>query len=152
MLNVKYYCLRTLLFGVCRIISSSTGPVDGMLGGRFIHLFFTCLSFLLYKGLLFTFAMTSSIIKIGSQYGLSIFRSIGVMTYLFIPQMLLSIFSTIGFSKNSFKLIFQHPELLLISSGWYEYMYFNSVRVFSSDKSPRSPNYYIYCSLLLSQW
>ena len=125
MLNVKYYCFRTLLFGVCRIISSSNGPVDGMLGGRFILLFFTCMSFLLYKGLLFNFVMTSAIIKTGNQYSLSIFNSIPLVeshTILFlllqfIPQMLLSIFSTIGFSKNSFKLIFQHPELLLISTG-----------------------------------
>ena len=114
---VKHYCFRTLLFGVCGILSSSNGPCDGMLGGRFILLFFTCVSFLTYKGLLFTQVMASAIVKMGSQYGLSMLFSITLMTILFIPQMLLSIFSTIGFSKNSFKLIFQHPELLLITTG-----------------------------------
>ena len=36
---------------------------------------------------------------------------------LFIPQLLIAIFSTIGCSVNSIKTLFYHPELLILPTG-----------------------------------
>ena len=50
MFNWLYFNLRTLLFGVCRTISP-TGPLHGLLGGRFIIAFFASLASVVTKGL-----------------------------------------------------------------------------------------------------
>ena len=94
-----------------------------MLGGRFILLFFASVCFLLFR--CFLFSLT---IRIGLDiaydpltdnyeftYDIGLFFSLLAVQVM--PQLFLSLYSTIGFSKDSLKLISQHPSLLLISSG-----------------------------------
>ena len=40
-----------------------------------------------------------------------------LVSTLFIPQLLIAIFSTIGYSVNSIKTLFNHPELLILPTG-----------------------------------
>ena len=44
-------------------------------------------------------------------------EAVGITSALFIPQILVSISSTIGFSLKSMKTIFFHIELLILPSG-----------------------------------
>ena len=114
--NVKYFIAsRTLLFGVCPTIST-IGPLHGMLGGRFILLFFTCLSFLFLKANLFSLTIISYELN-GVTVTQIDFIIILLLAVQLMPQFFLSLFSTIGFSKESLKLVFQHPALLLMPSG-----------------------------------
>ena len=105
--------LRALLFGVCRTISP-TGPLDGILGGRFITVFFASLFLILGRAwaiiVFFYFLQFYS-------YNITNPVKVVLVLSLFIPQLILSLFSTIGFSKNSFKVIFHHPYLILMPTG-----------------------------------
>ena len=99
--------LRALLFGVCRTISP-TGPLDGILGGRFIIVFLASLFSIIGKGY-----------TVGVLTALNIPNSIKVVVVLtlFTPQLIMSLFSTMGFNKKSFKVIFHHPDLILMPTG-----------------------------------
>ena len=108
------------MFGSCSTIST-VGPLHGMLGGRFILLFFTSVSFLLFRGLLFvvtvfnggTYDTDINDFTYGTDTSIVLF----LMAVQLMPQFFLSLYSTIGFSKDSFMLIIQHPSLFLMSSG-----------------------------------
>ena len=54
-----------------------------------------------------------------TPYSYQLTRAVSFLlgTALFIPQFLIAIFSTIGFSFNSIKTIFYHPELLILPTG-----------------------------------
>ena len=106
-----------MIYGVARTIHPS-GPLDGLLGGRFILSFLAC-----------TFHGLAKMVTIGwivlltysqfSPYSVKIEASVsmGLISALFLPQFLLSIHTTIGFSVNSFKTILYHIELLLLPTG-----------------------------------
>ena len=109
MFNWLYFNLRTLLFGVCRTISP-TGPLHGLLGGRFIIAFFASLASVVTKGLsiglvLHFLSKKSSSTKI--LYSVSLFS----------PQLIMALFCTIGFSKKSFEVILDHSDLILQPTG-----------------------------------
>ena len=114
----RYICMlhfRFMIYGVARTIHPS-GPLDGLLGGRFI------LSFLAS-----TFHGLAKMVTIGcvvyTMFAGSPHRrikasvAIGLISPLFIPQFLMSIYATIGFSVNSLKTILYHIELLLLPTG-----------------------------------
>ena len=118
-----------MLFGVCPIISTK-GPLHGMLGGRFILLFFACVSILVSRALLCTLTVFSrkwsnGVPKIDFIFFLLIAAQL-------MPQLFLSLFSTIGFSKKSLKLVFKHPALFIMPSG------IKSLTFFGSDRSSRN--------------
>ena len=97
---------RILLYGVIRTIRP-LGPLDGLLGGRFIVAFLSVLCLILAKGVFIAIVvvalpLSSSVIIVGMQ---------------FIPQIMLALFTTIGFSWSSMKLILHHPETILLSTG-----------------------------------
>ena len=103
---------RFLLFGIVRTILP-LGPLDGLLGGRFILAFLSVFCLILAKGLFIAFVVVG-------HYGVSVL-SLSTATMIiglqFVPQIILACFTTIGFSWNSMKLILHHPETLLLSSG-----------------------------------
>ena len=108
-----------------------------MLGGRFILLFFACLLFLSFRSTLTAITVYSCLQKIAGSDDLLLSKNpvsgeyelageyeftdisllFSLMAVQLMPQFFLSLSSTIGFSKDSFKLVFQHPSLLLMSSG-----------------------------------
>ena len=106
---------RLLLYGVCRTIKPS-GPLDGLLGGRFILAFMVCTFISLSKGFTIGWIVLSSNgLVVGVQ--MNRVEAVGLVSALFLPQFIISLFSTIGLSINSLKTILYHPELLLLPSG-----------------------------------
>ena len=101
---------RLLLFGVCRTIKP-TGPLEGLLGGRFLTAFLACLCTGATKGVIL-----GSIVASSERYYLLITTATAAtMTMIvFLPPFLLALFSTIGFNKNSFKILLSHPELVIM--------------------------------------
>ena len=101
---IRIVCFkRILLYGVIRTIRP-LGPLDGLLGGRFIVAFLSVLCLILAKGVFIAIVvvalpLSSSVIIVGMQ---------------FIPQIMLALFTTIGFSWSSMKLILHHPEAILL--------------------------------------
>ena len=102
---------RILLYGIIRTIRP-LGPLDGLLGGRFILAFLSVLCILGAKGVFI------GIVVIGYyDVEVPLSTSILVVGLQFVPQLILATFTVIGFSWNSMKLIPYHPETLLLSSG-----------------------------------
>ena len=90
------------------------GPLDGLLGGRFIVAFLSVLGILGAKGIFIAIV----VLEYSADYNtLSLSTATLVIALQFVPQIILSVFTTIGFSSNSMKLIPYHPETLLLSSG-----------------------------------
>ena len=113
--------LRILLYGVIRTIRP-LGPLDGLLGGRFIVAFLSVLCLILAKG-----AVIGIVVEAYTPRQWTIYDELTELTALsgalmiiglqFIPQLMLALFTTIGFSSSSMKLILYHPETLLLPSG-----------------------------------
>ena len=102
---------RILLYGIIRTIRP-LGPLDGLLGGRFILAFLSVLCILGAKGV-----FIGSVVISYYDFEVPLSTSILVVGLQFIPQLILATFTVIGFSWSSMKLIPYHPETLLLSSG-----------------------------------
>ena len=101
---------RILLYGVIRTIRPQ-GPLDGLLGGRFIVAFLSVLCLIGAKGVLM------AIVVDVYSVDLTLSASTMMIGLQFVPQIILALFTTIGFSWSSMKLIVHHPETLLLPSG-----------------------------------
>ena len=101
---IKFF--RILLYGIIRTIRP-LGPLDGLLGGRFILAFLSVLCLMGAKG------MFIAVVSEGDRFGL-LTMTIGLQ---FVPQLILAVCTNIGFSWSSMKLILYHPETLILSSG-----------------------------------
>ena len=113
-LKYLYKLFRILLFGIVRTIRP-LGPLDGLLGGRFILAFFSVLCLILAKGL-FTAVVVNAHYGV-SDSDLSLSTATMMIGLQFVPQIIMAGCTAIGFSWNSAKLILHHPETLLLSSG-----------------------------------
>ena len=103
-----YFLFRLLLLGVCRVIKP-TGPLDGILGGRFLVAFTACL---------FTGAVKATLIGLlVSEDSLSFIEKITLFLVIPLPPLLMALFSTIGFTRNSFKVMIYRPELIIMPIG-----------------------------------
>ena len=108
---------RILLFGIVRTIRP-LGPLDGLLGGRFILAFLSVLCLILAKGLFIAIVVVTGFGTDGVSDRDMSFLTVSMMIGLqFVPQIILAGCTAIGFSWNSAKLILYHPETLLLSSG-----------------------------------
>ena len=104
---------KSLKLGVCRTMARE-GPLDGLFTGKFIFLVMTCAGVLWTKGFMISMCDGVDDTLIGSLGSRSIFMQTLAVFGLFIPQTLLAIFSTIGWSKASLKILLQHPSLILL--------------------------------------
>ena len=104
---------RILLFGIIRTIRPE-GPLDGLLGGRFIVVFLSVLCILGFKG-----GFIANVVVLYYEYKstLSLSTATMIIALQFVPQIILSVCTTVGFSSSSMKMIIYHPETLLLSSG-----------------------------------
>ena len=111
---------RILLYGVIRTIRP-LGPLDGLLGGRFIVAFLSVLCLIVAKGVFIAFVVgryTNGPLVYNNDNRADLFLPvIAIVGMQFIPQIMLALFTTIGFSWSSMKLIVYHPETLLLPSG-----------------------------------
>ena len=112
--------IRILLYGVIRTIRP-LGPLDGLLGGRFIVAFLSVLCIIVAKGYFIAAVVSSYINEPFLDYSSYTKADLSLPTIIvgmqFIPQIMLALFTTIGFSWSSMKLIVYHPETLLLPSG-----------------------------------
>ena len=104
-----------MIYGITRTIHPF-GPLSGMLGGRFLLAYLACTFHGMAK------AGIIGIVVFFMYYGLGSTKlesstATGYVLSLFLPQFLMALYSTVGFSLNSFKTIFHHSELLLLPSG-----------------------------------
>ena len=97
---------RILVFGVIRTIR----PFEE--GGRFIVVFLSVLCLLVAK-----MVFIGEVVSRYTQAYLSLSAATTMIGLLFVPQLILAIFTSVGFSVSSMKLIAYHPETLLLSSG-----------------------------------
>ena len=107
-----YFLFRLLLLGVCRVIKP-TGPLDGLLGGRFLTAFAACL---------FTGAAKAALIGsfIGfSEYFMSITEKMILFFVISLPPLFMALFSTIGFTKSNLKILIYKPEFIIMPTGRY---------------------------------
>ena len=116
--------LRILLYGIIRSIRP-LGPLDGLMGGRFILVLLSIISILIAKGVYIAqvAAQYPNAIKIYNESAgayervLSLSSVILMIGLLFVPQLMLALVTTIGCSWSSITLIPYHPETLLLPSG-----------------------------------
>ena len=104
-----------LLFGVCRTIKP-TGPLQGLLGGRFLIAFAATIFTRVAKGGLLAIVLITYKDQILNT---SVLVPITMTMIIFFPTFLLALFSTIGFSKDSFKILLIHPELVIMPTGYH---------------------------------
>ena len=115
---------RILLYGIIRTIRPS-GPLDGLLGGRFIVAFLSVLGILWAKG---AFIAVVVVAYTADDTTLSLSTATMIIVLQFVPQIILSVFTTIGFSLSSMKLILYHPETLILPSGTNFKIFFVKLR------------------------
>ena len=99
--------------GVCRVIKP-TGPLDGLLGGRFLTAFAACLFTGLAKG-----ALIGWFTEIPETY-LSITKKITLFLVISLPPLFMALFSTIGFTKSNLKILIYKPEFIIMPTGTNE--------------------------------
>ena len=106
---------RTLLYGVCRIISP-VGPMEGACGGRLLFIFIATLASIIIKGL--SMCVVIHFIE-EDRYGSEL--KVIFLMLIFLPQLIMSLISTTGFFnfefREFFKLISHHPDLILLPLG-----------------------------------
>ena len=100
-----------MLLGVCRTISP-IGPAHGLFGGRSFTSFFACWSSFVTKAL-----SVGVLLHILNYSDSSLYTKIAYILLLFIPQIIMSLFCTIGLGKKSVQNVFRHPDLILQPSG-----------------------------------
>ena len=117
-----------------------TGPLDGLLGGRFLTAFAACLSTLVAKG-----ALIGLLVSIPVSL-MSYIVKVALFFVISLPPLFMALFSTIAFTRNSFKIIIYKPELIIMPIGTYyiyKYTYirfiFFSVTFFSFSKMKHNP-------------
>ena len=104
------FFFRLLLLGVCRVIKP-TGPLDGLLGGRFLTAFAACL---------FTGAAKAALIGFLAAIKEDYMSNTEKMTLFFVislPPLFMALFSTIGFTKSNFKILIYKPEFIIMPTG-----------------------------------
>ena len=87
-----------------------------MLGGRFLTAFAATLFSGLTKGGLLAIVVITYKAQILNT---SVLVPITMAIIFFLPTFLLALFSTIGFSKNSLKILLIHPELVIMPTGYH---------------------------------
>lgn len=106
---------RTLLYGVCRTIAP-VGPLEGACGGRFFIVFITTLASIIIKGL-----SMCVVIHFVEEDKYPSYLKVALLIALFLPQLLISLFSTTEFFHfeflGSLKLFSHHPDLILLPLG-----------------------------------
>ena len=102
-----------MLLGVCRTISP-IGPANGLFGGRFILSFFANLFSVVTKAL-----SVGMVLHILDKNDSSLYTKIVHLFLLFIPQIIISLFCTVGWCKKSVQNIYKHPDLIIQPSGEY---------------------------------
>ena len=113
-----------LLFGVCRTIKP-TGPLEGLLGGRFLTAFAATLFSMAAKACLLGYV----VVAYNDSPNSSVLVPIKMTIIIFLPTFLLALFSTIGFSKNSLKILLIHPELVIMPTGYHTIAFLNSIHI-----------------------
>ena len=104
-----------MIYGVARTIHPS-GPLGGLLSGRFFLAYLACTFHQLAKALIIGFIVIFMYIP-PQPDRMEASTAIAYVCFLFLPQFLMAMYSTIGFSANSFKTILHHSELLFMPSG-----------------------------------
>ena len=110
--NIFFPFYRLLLLGVCRVIQPS-GPLDGLLGGRFLTAFAACLFTILSKGVLI--AMLAPI----REDDMTVNEKTTFVLILFLPPLFIAVLTTIGFTRDSLKIFVYKPELIIMPTGTY---------------------------------
>ena len=87
-----------------------------MLGGRFLTAFAATLFSGLTKGGLLAIVVITYKAQILNT---SVLVPITMIMIIFFLPFLLALFSTIGFSKDSFKMLLIHPELVIMPTGYH---------------------------------
>jgi len=104
-------CLKN---GVARPIASG-GPLDGLLTGKFILAFLASGVVLVARGFCIAYTVNPYDPKNGRmERSLSISLTVTILL-LFVPQFLLSLFSTLNFlNKSSLKILYRQPSLIIL--------------------------------------
>ena len=99
--------------GVCRVIKP-TGPLDGLLGGRFLTAFAACLFTGAAKG-----APIGLLVAIPEDY-MSITEKMTLFFIISLSPLFMALFSTIGFTKSNYKILIYKPEFIIMPTGTTE--------------------------------
>jgi len=102
-------CLKN---GVARPIAPG-GPLDGLLSGKFVLAFLASVGVLVARGVCIGLTVTEwlAIGKNDVAFNLSLI----IILLLFVPQFLLSLFSTLNFlNKSPLKILYRQPSLIIL--------------------------------------
>ena len=88
-----------------------TGPLNGLLGGRFLTAFAACLFTGAAKATLIGWIVA---IPVNSM---SYIDKIALSFVISLPPLFMALFSTIAFTTNSLKIIIYKPELIIMPIG-----------------------------------
>ena len=111
---------RILLYGIIRSIRP-LGPLDGLMGGRFILVLLSVLAIMGAKGVYIAQVVAlypGAEVFSDNELDLSLSSVTLMIGLLFVPQLImLALVTTIGCSWSSIALIPYHSETLLLPSG-----------------------------------
>ena len=108
-LSASFGLAKCLKFGVCRLIAEG-GAMDGYFTCRFFMAFLSCGSVLWAKG----FMIGVIEVVILDVHRSSIQVAMAFCFGLFIPNMALALWSSVGSSKSSLKMLIHHPSIIIL--------------------------------------
>ena len=138
-LSASLGAAKALRLGICRTIADSDS-ID-MFTGRFMMAFLSCGLVGVSKGLLIAILFYNTKKQwdyTDEQYKhatIQIEVAIALCLGLFLPQLLLSLWSSVGATKTSLKTIIQHPSIIIVPM--FTFFTFAKINTFCGDRDVR---------------
>ena len=143
---------KTLRYGICRIIADSDA-ID-LFTGRFLMACLSCGLALLSKGFMIVTIMYKHVrferfdenyTKLEVLQPQQLAEAVALCFGLFIPQLILAIWSSVGAKKSSLKMIIQHPSIILLPI--YTFYTFSKINTINGDRDVRVKLSPLYTSI-----
>ena len=139
---------KALRLGICTTIADSDS-ID-IFTGRFLMAFLSCGLVGVSKGFMIAIFVDNAEMRKNEPVPLQIEVAVALCLGLFLPQLLLALWSSFGATKASLKTIIQHPSIIIVPM--FTFFTFSKMNTFCGDRDVRikfSP-LYTWINMILS--
>ena len=142
---------KALRLGICRTIADSDSM--DIFTGRFMMAFLSCGLVGVSKGFMIAIFVDNTEMQQNQPAPLQIEVAVALCLGLFLPQLLLALWSSFGATKASLKTIIQHPSIIILPM--FTFFTFSKMNTFCGDRDIKikfSPLYTWINIIILGHW